>query len=94
MGQIIASKSEEDLAEKIVTMHNGQGLGFRKISKQLANEGFKMGKDSCNRLYHKYKTADTPNEKKDKELEQLRATESRAILSLKHRRKKKKSANI
>jgi hypothetical protein len=79
--------SETELAGKVVFLHD-QGLGFRKIAKELASQGYRTNKDICNRLYIKYKQAATSDERENKELEHLRETESRALLNLKRGREK------
>jgi len=77
--------SERDLAERIIYLHDVEGLGFRKIARKLTPEGIKMSKDKAHRLYGKYVAAEinTDSEVTDEELNHLDQTEKEVTRSVK-----------
>jgi len=70
--------SEQELAKKIIHLHDDLGLGFRKTVRKLASEGIHINKDKAHRLYKKYKAFETTNLIEDEELKQLKKEEHEA----------------
>lgn len=69
--------SERELAGKIIYQHDVLGMGFRRLSKKLVNEGWKINKDRANRLYNKYKVSVLGDALDDKDLKHLKLAEAR-----------------
>jgi hypothetical protein len=70
--------TEQELAEKVIYLHDVTGLGFRKVAKALTAQGVPTNKDGANRLYHKYEKDCNANVEEDKELKRLSEAEDRA----------------
>jgi hypothetical protein len=69
---------EQELANKIIILHESQGLGYRRIAAELCKQGYRTNKDNINRLYLKYKSNENQKQDRNSELAQLRAAELRA----------------
>jgi hypothetical protein len=69
--------SERELAEKIVHLHDDLGKGFRRVAKELANQGWKVNKDRANRLYNHYKTNTSADVMDNKDLKHMKLEETR-----------------
>lgn len=80
---------EAQLAKKIIELH-GQGLGFRKIAKELRLQGFKVNKDRCNQLYKRYiaKIDSGSSEPENQSLAKLKKVEDRKAFCLKEAKQK------
>ncbi len=68
---------ERELALRIVHMHDDLGMGFRRCAKELRSQGYKVNKDSANRLYNMYKQHSNLDVQENRSLEKLRAQEAR-----------------
>jgi hypothetical protein len=77
MEQNISQLPERDLAIKIIHMHDNLSLGYRRIAKELGKQGFKVNKDSVNRLYRKFKETDDKKQEENA-LTLIRKAENRA----------------
>jgi hypothetical protein len=83
--------SEQELAEKIIHLHDVLGLGFRRLAKELTSQGCRMNKDGANRLYNKYKRCDDVATEEDEELKQLKEAEEEARGHLRLEREKEEA---
>jgi len=70
--------SEAEIAKIIIQLRDVNQLSWRRISKELAAQNLNKGKDTCQRLYQKYRTQEMVSFKCDRELRQLQKRELRA----------------
>jgi hypothetical protein len=70
--------TEEEIANRIIDLHDNAHLGFRRIAHKLSNEGIEISKDKAWRLYNKYKTLKPSPIEVDKELGELKNKEKKA----------------
>jgi hypothetical protein len=69
--------SQQELARKIVHLHDVLGMGFRRVAKELTTQGCTVNKDSANRLYNEYKTGTSVEVMDNKDLRHLKLAEAR-----------------
>ena len=77
----VSDLSEQQIAQRIIHLHENLGLGFRRIAKKLSAEDIPLSKDRAHRLYRKYRSplpAEAEEASTDKELEALKRQERRA----------------
>jgi hypothetical protein len=58
-------------------MHDDLGKGFRRVAKELTNQGWKVNKDSANRLYSKYMTSTSADVVDNKDLKHMKLAETK-----------------
>lgn len=83
MEKIINNSPQEEIAKKIIHLHDSSHLGFRRISKQLLSEGIHLNKDAINKVYNSYITKNTQKMEPKKsiidELAHLKLTEQKQL---------------
>jgi hypothetical protein len=65
-----------ELAQKIAELHE-VGLGFRRIAKELSNQGYRLNKDRCYRIFNTYAKESCIDKSEDKELSHLKLMETK-----------------